>query len=154
MAARLVPTQRVLPLFDPILNVATPVVHLDHLSGRDLRVGDDEPDPREEFPVVPLNVGHHPPLPVPSLCLIPEINQPDLNSTLGRSPHRTRQVRVDESVQHRIGRKPYEVRDPFTFAILINLGLSKCRITPKPKKNKAVTVPLYDRIEEGHNTIG
>ena len=59
-AARLVPTQRVLPLFDPILNVPTTVVHLDHLPGRKLGIGHDEPDPWEEFPFVPLDFSHHP----------------------------------------------------------------------------------------------
>ncbi len=127
-ATRLVPGERVLTLFDPVLNVATPVVHVDHISDRELRVGHDKADPRKEFPIVPLDLGDHSAVFVPSLCLIPEINQPDLNSTLERSPHRTRQIRGDESVQQRIGRKPDEVRDPFILAILINLGLSKCRI--------------------------
>jgi hypothetical protein len=48
------------------------------------------------------------------------------------------QIGGDESVQDRIARKPDEVRDPFTLAILINLGLSKCRITPKPEKHKPI----------------
>ena len=108
--ARLVPAQRVLPLFDSILNVPASVVNLDHLPGRKLGIGHDKPDPWEEFSVVPLDFGNHPALSIPSLRLVPEINQPDLNSTLGRSPHRMSQILVDESVQHRIGRKPDEVR--------------------------------------------
>ena len=133
MATRLVPAQRVLPLFDPVLNVATTVVHLDHLPGRELGIGHDESDPREEFPVVPLDLGDHSAFSVPRLCLIPEINQPDLNPALGRSSHGTGQVRVNESVQHRIGRKPDEVRDPFTFAILIHLGLANAA-SPRSQK--------------------
>ncbi len=140
MAARLVPTQRVLPLFDPILNVPTTVVHLDHLPGRKLGIGHDEPDPWEEFPIAPLDFGDHSAFFVPSLCLVPETNQSDLNPTLGRPPHRTCQIRVDESVQHRIGRKPDEVRDPFTLAILIKLGLSKSRV---PRSQNRMNRDLY-----------
>ncbi len=69
----LVTAKRVLTFFDPVLNVATPIVHLDHISGRELRVGDDEPEPREEFPIMPLDLGDHSAFFVPSLCLVPEI---------------------------------------------------------------------------------
>src|SRR5271157_28 len=154
MAARLVPTQRVLPLFDPILNVPTTVVHLDHLPGRKLGIGHDEPDPWEELPFVPLDFGNHPALSVPRLCLVREIDQPDLNSTLGRSSHRTRQIRVDESVQHRIGRKPDEVRNPLTLAILVHLRISKGRVTTKPEEQEPGPIPLHNRIEEGQDAIG
>ncbi len=56
MATRPVPPERVLSPFDPILNVATPVVHIDHFPGGELGIGNDEPNPREEFPVVPLDL--------------------------------------------------------------------------------------------------
>ena len=46
LATRLIPTQCVLPLFDPVLNVPTTVVHLDHLPGKELGVGQDETYPR------------------------------------------------------------------------------------------------------------
>jgi len=120
-ATRLVPTQRGLPLFDPVLNVAASVVHLNHFPGRQLGIDHDESDPGKEFPFVPLDLGNYPALSIPSLCLAPEINQPDLNPTLGRPTHGTRQIRLNESVQHRIGRKPDEVRNPLTLAILVEL---------------------------------
>ena len=45
MATRLVPTERVLPLFDLILNLAATVVHLDSLPGWELGIGHNESDP-------------------------------------------------------------------------------------------------------------
>ncbi len=56
-----------------------------------------EPDPWEEFPIVPLDLGDHSAFFVPSLCVAPEINKADLNPTLGRPPHGTGQIRIDES---------------------------------------------------------
>ena len=87
-ATRFVPTKRVLPLFDAVLNIAASVVHLDHFPGRKLGVGHDEPDPREEFPFVPLDLGDNSTLLLPGLCLVAEVNQPDLNAALGRPPQR------------------------------------------------------------------
>lgn len=52
MASRLIPTQCVLSFFDPVLNVATTVVHLDYLPGSELGIGHNESDPWEEFPGV------------------------------------------------------------------------------------------------------
>src|SRR5271157_350733 len=154
MATRLVPAERVLPLFDPVLNVPTTVVHLDHFPGRELRVGYDESDPREEFPIVPLNLGDHSTLLVPGLCPVPEINQPNLNAALRRSPHGTGQVWINESIQHGIGWEPYEVRDPFTFAILIHFRVGKRRVTSKPEEDESRPIPLHNRIEELQNAIG
>jgi len=153
-ATGLVPAQRVLPLFDAVLNIAASIVHFDHLPGRQLGMGHDEPDPREEFSFVPLDLGNHSAVFVPLLCLIPEINQPDLNSALGRSPHRTRQVRVDESVQHRIGRKPDEVRDSFDLAILVHARVGKGCVTPKPEQDESGPIPLHNRIEEVEDSVG
>jgi len=150
MATGLVPAQRVLPLFDPVLNIAASVVHLDHLPGRQLGIGHDGPDPREEYPIVPFDLRDNSAFSVQRLCPMPEINQPDLNSTLERSPQRARQTRVDESFQYRIGRKPDEVRGPFTLAILIDLGLSKCRITTKPEEDGATWKRVIIEVL-GHN---
>lgn len=67
---------------------------------------------------------------VPALCLALEINQPEPNPSLGRPPHRTRQMRMDESVQYRIVRETDEVREP-TLRNSRTLELSKCRIPPE-----------------------
>ena len=86
-------------------------------------------------------------------CLVPKINQPDLNPALGRSPHGTGQVRVNESVQLRIGRKPDEVRNPLTLAIRVLLRVSKCRVTTKSEEHESGPLTLHDRIEKGQNAI-
>ena len=92
MATPLVPAQRVLSLFDPIPHVAASVIYLDHLPGRELRIGYNEPDPREEFPIVPFDLRYNSAISVPRLCLIPEINQFNPNPTLGSPPHGTGQI--------------------------------------------------------------
>jgi hypothetical protein len=145
MATRLIPTQRVLPLFDPIFHVPTSIVHLDYLPSRKLGIGHNEPDPREEFSVVPFDLRDNSAFSVPRLCPIPEINKPNLNSALGRSPHRARQIRVNESVQNRIGRKPDEVRDPFSLAILVHARVSKGCVSSKPEQDESGPIPLVCR---------
>ncbi len=88
-ATGLVPAQRILSLFDPVLNIAATIVYLDHLSSRNLGIGNNESDPGEKLSVVPLDLCNHSAVFFPSPGLVPEINQPDLKSTFGRSPHRT-----------------------------------------------------------------
>ncbi len=48
---QLVLSQRSVFFFDPVLNIAASVLHLDHFPGREHGLGHDEPDPWEEFPV-------------------------------------------------------------------------------------------------------
>jgi hypothetical protein len=102
-ATRLVPAQRILTLFDPVLHVTSPVVQLDHLPGGELGIGRDEPSPREEIPVVPLDLSGHSAFFVPSLWPAPQIDQLDLNAAFGWSSHGTGPVRGIESAQRRIG---------------------------------------------------
>ena len=91
---------------------------------------------------------------MPHVLLVPEINQPDLNAVLRGPTHRAGQVRANESVQHRIGRKPDEVRNPLTLAIIVHPRISKGRVTPKPEEQESGPIPLHDQIEEGQNAIG
>jgi hypothetical protein len=88
------------------------------------------------------------------LCLVPEINQPDLNPTLGWSFHRTSQVRLEQPVQNRVGWESDEIRDSFTLAILIDLGLCKRRIAPKPKKDESGSILFHDWLEQVKDSIG
>ena len=85
---------------DPILHVASTIVDLDHLRRRKPRISDNESDPWKEFPYVPLNLGNHSALSVPRLCLIPNVNQLDLNPALGRPSRRTAQVSVKQPVEN------------------------------------------------------
>ncbi len=116
------------PLFDGVLNVATPILHLEYVPGRQLGIGHNEPDPWKEFPHLPFDLGNHSALSALILYLIPKDNQLDLNPTLERSPNGAVQVGVDQPVKNRIGRGPDEVSYPFTLAVFINLELDKSRI--------------------------
>jgi hypothetical protein len=91
VATGLVSAQCVLSRLLPVLYVATAIIQLAHIPGRDPGIGHNKSDPREEIPIVPSDLGHHSTLPVPRLSLVPKINQPDLNPSLGRSPHGTGQ---------------------------------------------------------------
>jgi hypothetical protein len=64
----LVPAQRILAPLDPVLYVAAAVAYLDHLHRRELRIGDDKPDPGKKLSVMPLDLGNLSPRSVPSLC--------------------------------------------------------------------------------------
>ena len=85
VATGLIPAERILPLFDPVLNNVASIIYLDHFPGRQLGIGHNEPYPREEFSVVPLNLGDHPTFTLPGLRLAPQIHQPCLNAALRRS---------------------------------------------------------------------
>ena len=61
------PACRVLPLLDVLLCLSPAVVELDDPVGRGLRVRHDEPYAGEQFPGVPLDLGHHPSVAIPSL---------------------------------------------------------------------------------------
>lgn len=56
--------------------------------------GDHKPNTREQLPYVPLDLGHNPPRPVPTLGLIVEVNGLDLDAVLGQSPHRTTKIYI------------------------------------------------------------
>jgi hypothetical protein len=94
------------------------------------------PSPGKEFPIVPLDLGDHSTISVSGSCPTRKIDQPNLKAALRGPTHATGQVLVNESVQHRIDRKPDEVRDPLTLPILPHLSIGKCRVTPKPEENR------------------
>ena len=105
-------------------------------------------------PIMPFDLGYHSAFSVPRLCLVPEINQPDLNPTLGRSSHRTCQVRLNRPIQDLIRGEPDEVGHPLTLAILIQLGHGKRRVTSEPEKPETRSIPLHDGIEQIENAVG
>lgn len=81
--------ERVLAFLDSIFHVPSTIVDFYHLGHRKPRIRENESDPWKEFPRVPLNLGNHSALSVPRTCLIPKVNQLDLNPTLGRPSHRS-----------------------------------------------------------------
>jgi hypothetical protein len=53
------PLDRILALLDPLLRRPTSIVEPHHASGSASEVGDDEADAREQFALMPLDLGHH-----------------------------------------------------------------------------------------------
>ena len=62
-----------LNMIDPLLAEAAPVVEAHHVLRLGAHVGHDEADPREELAHVPLDLGYHPPGPVPRCGLVVEV---------------------------------------------------------------------------------
>jgi len=52
MATRLGPAERVLPIFDLILDLPATVVHLDYLPGWELGIGHNQSDPWKQKPII------------------------------------------------------------------------------------------------------
>ena len=69
MATRFVPPQTVLALLDPVFNVASAVVYLDHLVCRKPGIGHNEIVPGERFTKMPLDFSDYTPRLGPAFCL-------------------------------------------------------------------------------------
>ena len=82
MTTCFVPAQRVLALLYPVFNVASAVVHLDHLACRKPGIGHDEIVPGERFAKMPFDFGDHPAGLVPVFCLVRQVHILDLHSIL------------------------------------------------------------------------
>jgi len=81
LATGLVPTQGVLAFLDPVFHIPSTTIDLGHLAGREPGVGKHKTDPREKLASVPLDFGHYPARPAPTLGLVVEVNDPDLDAT-------------------------------------------------------------------------
>ena len=81
----LVPTERVLALLDPVLDLCPAIVNLDHLAGSKSGVCHNEPNPGEQLPLMPLDLANHSPGPVPASRLVVEVDQFCLDPRFRRS---------------------------------------------------------------------
>jgi hypothetical protein len=106
LAAGLVPTESILALLNPVLHISPAVIDHDHPAGREPGVGEHKTDAREHFAPVPLDLGHYPARPGPTLGLVVEINDLDLNAALGRPAHQAVQRRSNQAHQISIDWQP------------------------------------------------
>src|ERR1039458_9262107 len=81
---------RLLPLFEPLLGGAALVVEVDDLPVRELCVGHDEAQPREQLPGMMLNFCHYPPCHRPTGRPIEKTLVPH-NGLMSRTAHRPRE---------------------------------------------------------------
>jgi hypothetical protein len=91
LAAGLVPTESILSLLNPVFHIPPAVIDFDHLAGREPGVGDHKTYAGEQLAPVPLNLGHYPARPAPTLGLVVQVNDLDLNAALGRPANRLNQ---------------------------------------------------------------
>jgi hypothetical protein len=154
MAARLVPSERVLPLLDPVFNFGTTIVDLDYLFRFDVRVGYDESDTGKEFAHMPFYLTDNPSGLVPFLGLIIKLDHPYQSAALWRTTCGPLQVRLDELLQDVVAGKTDEVSDPLLFAKLIEVWTGKSRIPTDPKALEPRPVALNQRGDEIQDAIG
>ena len=86
MATCLVPAQRVFALFDPVFDVAPPVIKLDHRKGRQPGIGYDEIASGKQLTHMPLDLGNYSSGFIPALGLICHIHIFDLDTTSRWTP--------------------------------------------------------------------
>jgi hypothetical protein len=104
LATGLVPAQGIFAFLDPVFHIAPAIVYSDHFTGRQSGVGHHKTDPGEQLSPVSLDLDHYPAGLTLAFRLIVEINYLDLNSILGRTAHRSVQVRGNQLIQVVVGR--------------------------------------------------
>ena len=148
LATGLVPAQSVFAFLDPIFHIPPAVIDLDHFTGRQSGVGDYKPDPGEKLAPVPLDLRHHPARPAPILGLVVEVNNLDLDTTLGWSAYWAVQVRFQEAHQVGIAWQPDEISDPPFLAIFVGFRVGKGSVSTQPEKFEPGTITLHQRLNK------
>src|SRR5208282_4276819 len=154
LAAGLVQTESILALLNPVFHIPPAVIDLGHLTGRVPGAGNHKAYTGEQLTPVPLDLARHPARPAPTLGLVVEINDLDLNAALGRPAHRAVQMRSNQAHQIPIGWQPDKVGDALFLAILIDFRFGKGGVAPKPEKLEPGPVALRDGLDELQSAIG
>ena len=95
---------------------------------------------------MPLHLGHHTPITVPTLSTIPKVVVSD-HRTFRGPPHRSYQQGSDLVLQHFVARQPYCVEDSPLLHVLIDVRLGECGIGPKVPAHSCRPVAGQDRIQ-------
>ena len=154
MATGLVPTQGVFALFDPVLDIAPAIVDLDHLRPVKPGIGHDEANPGEQLALIPLDLANNTAGLAPALGLVVKVDDLDLDAVLGRTPHRSLKVGLNEPPQVLIRTKSDEVGDTFLLTVLVDIWTGEGSVTTEPKELEPWTVTLHYGTDELKNTIG
>src|SRR5208337_3437289 len=154
LAAGLIPTQGVFAFLDPVFYLGPAIIDLDHLTGRQPGVGDHKADPGEKLALMPLDLGHYPARPAPTLGLVMEVNDLDLNAAFWRSPYRSVQVRSQEAHQVGIVWQSDEISDPLLFAIIVGFRFGKSSVGTHPKKLEPGAVTLHQGSDKWKSAVG
>jgi len=97
-AADLVPAQSVLALIYPVLFLPASILDFHDLFARKLGGGYDKTDSWKKFSRMPFNLADHPARPASALRPVLKINNPDLNTTLGRTTHRMGEAGIIKAI--------------------------------------------------------
>jgi hypothetical protein len=95
---------------------------------------------------VPLHLGHHPPGPVSTPRLIPEVTVSD-HRLPGRPAHWPLQQVLDLPLQHLIAGKPNGVEEAMLLQVLIDLGASESGIRPEVSAHPTSFIAGHDGLQ-------
>jgi hypothetical protein len=154
MATRLVPPEGILPFFNAVFNLGTPILNRNYLVRLKIRVGHNKSDTGKEFTHVPLYFTDDPSGFVPFLRLVLKLDRPNLYPAPWGATDGALQVRQDVPLQAIVAGKPNEVSDPFLFAKLVQVWTGKGRIPPEPKLLEPKPVALNKRRDKIQYAIG
>ena len=154
MAARFVPSKRVLPLFYPVFNLGTPIIDRDYSLCFKVRVGHNKSDTREEFAGVPFDFAHNPSELIPFLRLVVELEHLHLYLALWGTTDGALQVGQDTLFEAVVGGNPNEVGDSTVFTKFVEVRTGKCRIAREPKLFEPGPVALNQRRDKIQDAIG
>ena len=153
MAGKPRPTDGGLALLDPLLGGAAAIVELDHPPVGPGQVGDDEADPRPEFTLMPLDLGHHTTGSRPALGLVVEAGEPD-DRLLRRAADRPGQQVLNPPLQHLVGRQADRVANAFGLQQLVDLGLGERRVGAEVEGDAPIAVAGDDRLQHQAPVFG
>ena len=109
MAARLIPSEGVLPLLYPVFNLGTTIVDRNYSVRLKIRVGQDKSDTREDLSHMPFYFTDNPSGLVQAFCPLLEFNHLHLYPACGRTTDMPFQVRSDELLEAAVAGKPDEL---------------------------------------------
>jgi len=154
MPTRFVPSERVLPLFYPALNLGTTIVNRYHLSRFKVRIGHNKSDTREELTDMPFYFTNNPSEFIPTFSLVMELDDPHLYPALWGTTDVVLQVGLDVLFEAAVAGNPNEVGDPLLFAKRLQVRTGKCRIAMEPELLEPRPVAVNQRRDKVQDAIG
>lgn len=129
------------------------VVEPHHVLRHPAQVGDDEAYAWEEFPLVPLHLGDHPPCPVPGARTVAEVMVEHLRLG-GRPSCRSCHEMFYVTVQPAVGLDSYGVEDALLLQVLVDLGRGEGGVSPEVELLACSHVPVHHGLQQVPPAIG